>query len=198
MSAFLNSALTCGHASALQRSCSIARRTRLMRSQGCQRRVSCLSLPFRRVARSHSERVGAVRLVDPLVGQTVPIGERSRCNRLILLTADRRHPDCVADEGSLLPCDVGIVDGPVALTAVGAPGTLFSNVFRGETHRAQCKSEFPQQRKVGETGLQDLPRACRAKDGRPLRRLRSGQSADPLAYHSAAGRRRFQQTSAAV
>ncbi len=29
----MNSALTCGHASALQRSCSIARRTRLMRSQ---------------------------------------------------------------------------------------------------------------------------------------------------------------------
>src|SRR3989442_10140854 len=36
--AFLNSALTCGHASALQRVCSITRSTRLMRSQGCQRR----------------------------------------------------------------------------------------------------------------------------------------------------------------
>src|SRR5437867_9279742 len=39
-SARLNWTLTCGHASALQRSCSITRRTRLMRSQGCQRRAS--------------------------------------------------------------------------------------------------------------------------------------------------------------
>src|SRR5713101_3765139 len=32
--------LTCGQASALQRVCSITRKTRLMRSQGCQRRAS--------------------------------------------------------------------------------------------------------------------------------------------------------------
>jgi hypothetical protein len=32
--------LTWGHASALQRVCSITRRTQLMRSQGCQRRTS--------------------------------------------------------------------------------------------------------------------------------------------------------------
>jgi len=36
----VNSALTSGHASALQRSCSIVRRMRLMRSHGCQRRAS--------------------------------------------------------------------------------------------------------------------------------------------------------------
>jgi hypothetical protein len=34
-SAFVNSTLICDHASALQRVCSITRRTRLMRSQGC-------------------------------------------------------------------------------------------------------------------------------------------------------------------
>ena len=36
----LNSILTTAHASALQRVCRITRRTRLMRSQGCQRRGS--------------------------------------------------------------------------------------------------------------------------------------------------------------
>ncbi len=39
-SAFLNSTLTTDHVSALQRVCSTTRRTRLMRSQGCQRRAS--------------------------------------------------------------------------------------------------------------------------------------------------------------
>jgi hypothetical protein len=39
-SAFLNSTRTCDHASALQRVCSITRRTRLMRSRGCRRRAS--------------------------------------------------------------------------------------------------------------------------------------------------------------
>src|SRR5205814_1507764 len=34
-SVFLNAALTCGHASALHRTCNIARRSRLMRSHGC-------------------------------------------------------------------------------------------------------------------------------------------------------------------
>ena len=34
-SALMNSSLTSDHASALHRSCSITRRTRLMRSQGC-------------------------------------------------------------------------------------------------------------------------------------------------------------------
>src|SRR5262249_38692832 len=43
-SAFSNSTLTTAHASALQRVCSITRRTRLMRSQGWQRRASaCLT-----------------------------------------------------------------------------------------------------------------------------------------------------------
>src|SRR5207245_11511207 len=39
-SALPNSILTCDHASVLQRVRSITRRTRLMRSQGCQRRGS--------------------------------------------------------------------------------------------------------------------------------------------------------------
>jgi hypothetical protein len=42
-SALLNSTRTTDHASALQRVCSITRRTRLMRSQGCQRRTSFTS-----------------------------------------------------------------------------------------------------------------------------------------------------------
>jgi hypothetical protein len=42
-SAFANAAFTCGHACALQRSASIRRRTRLMRSHGCQRRASMAS-----------------------------------------------------------------------------------------------------------------------------------------------------------
>jgi hypothetical protein len=37
LSAFLNSAFTCGHASALQRRIRITRRTRLMPSHGCER-----------------------------------------------------------------------------------------------------------------------------------------------------------------
>jgi hypothetical protein len=45
--AFLNLILTTDHCSALHRVCSITRRTRLMRSQGCQRRAS-LSFTSRR------------------------------------------------------------------------------------------------------------------------------------------------------
>src|SRR4030095_12431007 len=41
--AFLNSTLTTDYASALQRVCSITRRTRLMRSHGCQRRASFMA-----------------------------------------------------------------------------------------------------------------------------------------------------------
>jgi hypothetical protein len=48
----VNSALTCGHASALQRVCSITRRTRLMRSQGCQRRASVPLLHARATIRA--------------------------------------------------------------------------------------------------------------------------------------------------
>jgi hypothetical protein len=39
-SAFLNSIMATDRASTLQRVCSITRKTRLMRSQGCQRRAS--------------------------------------------------------------------------------------------------------------------------------------------------------------
>jgi hypothetical protein len=57
-SAFVNSAFTCGEASVLQRSCSITRRARLMRSQGCARGGRrCRSLALR-PARVHS--VGAL------------------------------------------------------------------------------------------------------------------------------------------
>jgi len=42
---FLNSSLSTDHASALQRVCSITRRTRLMRSQGCQRRALAVNDP---------------------------------------------------------------------------------------------------------------------------------------------------------
>src|SRR5215831_14820232 len=66
-SALLSSTLTTDHASALHRVCSITRKTRLMRSHGCQRRASLLftipsaSLPLasasasRRTTLSHLE-----------------------------------------------------------------------------------------------------------------------------------------------
>ena len=55
----LNSILTWDHASALQCVCSIMRRTRLMRSQGCQRRASVK--PMNHLARVAPARNGGVR-----------------------------------------------------------------------------------------------------------------------------------------
>src|SRR6266853_1187208 len=55
-----------------------------------------------------------------------------------------------------------------------------SLTFSKEEPGGQRKSEFPEQRN-GETSLPDLPRDCRVKDRTPMRRLRSDQSADPLA-----------------
>jgi hypothetical protein len=70
------SALTCVHASALQRVCSITRRTRLMRSQGCQRRASFNRFMSPRSLQALSrllvvERLGALRFEDALASMFI-------------------------------------------------------------------------------------------------------------------------------
>jgi hypothetical protein len=65
-SAFLNSTRTRAHASALHRVCSMTRRTRLMRSQGCQRASAAglTSLPITSSRAMRSRRRGERRRAE--------------------------------------------------------------------------------------------------------------------------------------
>ena len=75
-------ALSCGHASTLHRMCSIARRRRLMRSQGCQRRSSA-SRPPHLVFSPRGSTVWARRTQPPVAGRSrARATERSRSGRL--------------------------------------------------------------------------------------------------------------------
>ena len=109
MSAFLNSALTCDHASALQRVCNITCRTRLMRSQGCkaralgtgsslggQRTYAVSATPMRKTshATNQDERHPGLRkliappeaVVLPIIGRTpTPIVPRTMSARAIFV-----------------------------------------------------------------------------------------------------------------
>jgi hypothetical protein len=148
-------------------------------------------------------------LLTPLAGQTVPTGERSRCKGLILRQVKRRLADCVSLANFPFCAETSRLCGRSSCAQYcprsrhaflqrllrRTTSVHWQSEFRENRNHHETILEglprncgptdrtpnFPEDGKHRERGLQSLPRNCRASDRGPMPRLRSNQSADPLA-----------------